>query len=255
MPSRRIPETGEPIAEVDGNPVPVRRPPHDGGHCRTTIAEVWRRWTGIPCLSGGHRTTAATAGRPSRRYGGGGRESRACPAATARRRPLPDDHRGGMAEVDGIPCLSGGHRTTAATAGRPSRRYGGGGRESRACPAATARRRPLPDDHRGGMAEVDGNPVPVRRPPHDGGHCRTTIAEVWRRWTGIEPAGRGSPVPPALKAGEPTRRSDTSAGDPTGPRSPSGRLRPPEGLVRRCRRRGAAASTWPGPRSGGCARG
>lgn len=35
--------------------------------------------------------------------------------------------------------------------------------------------------------------------------------EFWRRWTGIEPAGRGSPVPPALKAGEPTRRSDTSA--------------------------------------------
>ena len=34
---------------------------------------------------------------------------------------------------------------------------------------------------------------------------------LWRRWTGIEPAGRGSPVPPALKAGEPTRRSDTSA--------------------------------------------
>ncbi len=31
-----------------------------------------------------------------------------------------------------------------------------------------------------------------------------------RRWTGIEPAGRGSPVPPALKAGEPTRYSDTS---------------------------------------------
>ncbi len=32
----------------------------------------------------------------------------------------------------------------------------------------------------------------------------------WRRWTGIEPAGRGSPVPPALKAGEPTRYSYTS---------------------------------------------
>ena len=31
-----------------------------------------------------------------------------------------------------------------------------------------------------------------------------------RRWTGIEPAGRGSPVPPALKAGEPTRCPDTS---------------------------------------------
>ena len=40
----------------------------------------------------------------------------------------------------------------------------------------------------------------------------------WRRWTGIEPAGQGSPIPPALKAGEPTRRSDTSAEDHTGGR-------------------------------------
>jgi len=37
----------------------------------------------------------------------------------------------------------------------------------------------------------------------------------WRRWTGIEPAGRGSPVPTALKAAEPTRCSDTSAHDAT----------------------------------------
>jgi hypothetical protein len=36
-----------------------------------------------------------------------------------------------------------------------------------------------------------------------------------RRWTGIEPAGRGSPVPTALKAAEPTRCPDTSAGDIT----------------------------------------
>ena len=35
----------------------------------------------------------------------------------------------------------------------------------------------------------------------------------WRRWTGIEPTGQGSPIPPALKAGEPTRRSDTSVVD------------------------------------------
>ena len=34
----------------------------------------------------------------------------------------------------------------------------------------------------------------------------------WRRWTGIEPAGRGSPVPAALKAVGPTRCPDTSAG-------------------------------------------
>ncbi len=33
---------------------------------------------------------------------------------------------------------------------------------------------------------------------------------LWRRWTGIEPAGRGSPVPTALKAAEPTRYPDTS---------------------------------------------
>ena len=32
----------------------------------------------------------------------------------------------------------------------------------------------------------------------------------WRRWTGIEPAVVGSPRPPALKAGEPTRYPDTS---------------------------------------------
>ena len=41
-----------------------------------------------------------------------------------------------------------------------------------------------------------------------------------RRWTGIEPAGRGSPVPPALKAGRPTRRLDTSTAERRGcPRS------------------------------------
>jgi len=32
----------------------------------------------------------------------------------------------------------------------------------------------------------------------------------WRRWTGIEPAGWGSPIPTALKAAEPTRYPDTS---------------------------------------------
>jgi hypothetical protein len=40
-----------------------------------------------------------------------------------------------------------------------------------------------------------------------------------RRWTGIEPAGRGSLVPTALKAAEPTRRSDTSDPDATKPGS------------------------------------
>ena len=32
----------------------------------------------------------------------------------------------------------------------------------------------------------------------------------WRRWTGIEPARRGSPASAALKAVGPTRRPDTS---------------------------------------------
>ena len=36
---------------------------------------------------------------------------------------------------------------------------------------------------------------------------------MWRRWTGIEPAGRGSLVPTALKAAEPTRYPDTSIGE------------------------------------------
>ncbi len=39
---------------------------------------------------------------------------------------------------------------------------------------------------------------------------------TWRRWTGIEPAGRGSLVPTALKAAEPTRYPDTSAHESTG---------------------------------------
>ncbi len=36
---------------------------------------------------------------------------------------------------------------------------------------------------------------------------------MWRRWTGIEPAVVGSPRPPALKAGEPTRYPDTSGAE------------------------------------------
>gem|GEM_PF-6257886 len=36
------------------------------------------------------------------------------------------------------------------------------------------------------------------------------VEQEWRRWTGIEPATEGSPLSPALKAGEPTRYSDTS---------------------------------------------
>ncbi len=38
-------------------------------------------------------------------------------------------------------------------------------------------------------------------------------------------------------------------------RGGGGRLAPPTGRGRRCRWRGGAAWTWPGPRSGGCARG
>ena len=89
--------------------------------------------------------------------------------------------------------------TSATSSRKHGPRNSGGGRESRTSPAATARRRPLPDGE-----------------PPGGKH----VAPKQRRWTGIEPAGRGSPVPPALKAGEPTRRSDTSGGDPTGPRPP-----------------------------------
>ena len=46
-----------------------------------------------------------------------------------------------------------------------------------------------------------------------------------RRWTGIEPARRGSPVSAALKAVGPTRRPDTSEGDSTSPGSDA--LSPP----------------------------
>ena len=64
-------------------------------------------------------------------------------------------------------------------------------------------------------AATDGSSPGVARPRVTGaGRPAGRRAPVpGRRWTGIEPAGRGSPVPPALKAGEPTRRSDTSAGD------------------------------------------
>ena len=160
-----------------------RRPPRDGGRCRTTIAKLGEegdsgggresRASRRPPHDGGRcRTTIAKLGEEG--DSGGGRESRA-----SRRPP----HDGGR-------C-----RTTIAKLGEEG--DGGGGRESRAS----------------------------RRPPHDGGRCRTTIARLGergrrRRWTGIEPAGRGSPVPPALKAGEPTRRSDTSRGDPSGQRPP-----------------------------------
>ena len=41
-------------------------------------------------------------------------------------------------------------------------------------------------------------------------NSRERPGTLWRRWTGIEPAGRGSPVPAALKAVEPTRCPDTS---------------------------------------------
>ena len=44
---------------------------------------------------------------------------------------------------------------------------------------------------------------------------RLSPAVLWRRWTGIEPAGRGAPVPPALKAGDATRSPDTSGGQPS----------------------------------------
>ena len=73
-------------------------------------------------------------------------------------------------------------------------------------------------------------------------------ASSWRRWTGIEPAGRGSPVPPALKAGEPTRRSDTSSPlrDPVGQRTTiPHRARPPYGNAFTARTRPAGAFLRP----------
>ena len=59
----------------------------------------------------------------------------------------------------------------------------------------------------------------------------------WRRWTGIEPAGRGSPVPTALKAAEPTRCPDTSLGCPVlAPDEVVGRLVGDLALARRAPR-------------------
>ncbi|MDQ1376529.1 MAG: hypothetical protein QOE15_702 [Acidimicrobiaceae bacterium] len=51
------------------------------------------------------------------------------------------------------------------------------------------------------------------RPCTTGTDCATFHE---RRWTGIEPAGQGSPVPTALKAAEPTRYPDTSAAQASG---------------------------------------
>jgi hypothetical protein len=78
-----------------------------------------------------------------------------------------------------------------------------------------------------------------------------------RRWTGIEPAGQGSPVPAALKAVEPTRCPDTSTDDRSGraavtrgrgtSRRPSGvadvTLDPPAVRAARARSREASAAT------------
>src|SRR4051794_5201410 len=50
------------------------------------------------------------------------------------------------------------------------------------------------------------------------------VPPPWRRWTGIEPAGVGSPRPPALKAGEPTRYPDTSVPEVTWSLARSGSL-------------------------------
>ena len=53
---------------------------------------------------------------------------------------------------------------------------------------------------------------------------------LWRRWTGIEPAMRGSLASTALKAAEPTRYPDTSARKRTGNVDPiGGAIRQPGG--------------------------
>ena len=55
--------------------------------------------------------------------------------------------------------------------------------------------------------------MPVSPVPHSDAMHPCEPDGVWRRWTGIEPAGRGSLVPAALKAVESTRYPDTSAGE------------------------------------------
>ena len=83
---------------------------------------------------------------------------------------------------------------------------------------------------------------------------------IWRRWTGIEPAYDGSHRTPALKAGEPTRYSDTSTRESirsnTGLRATANRtanhLRlPPRSSVDRSHPANAVAAARPNePRSG-----
>ncbi len=67
----------------------------------------------------------------------------------------------------------------------------------------------------GGIHVVDVVHGADRTAPTDPVRPRDILWTCWRRWTGIEPAGRGSPVPTALKAAEPTRCSDTSVADTT----------------------------------------
>ena len=69
----------------------------------------------------------------------------------------------------------------------------------------------MPEDKVTEALRFQSEPLSLSEPLRQDGDAE------WRRWTGIEPAGRGSPVPPALKAGEPTRRSDTSARQGNGP--------------------------------------
>ncbi len=59
------------------------------------------------------------------------------------------------------------------------------------------------------VAEIGSSPHPTLGAAR--GFTARTRPTVWRRWTGIEPAERGSLVPTALKAAESTRYPDTSA--------------------------------------------
>jgi len=58
----------------------------------------------------------------------------------------------------------------------------------------------------------------------------------WRRWTGIEPAGRGSLVPTALKAAESTRYPDTSVHEARGWIDHEGAAEEPVGYARPMKR-------------------
>ncbi len=129
-------------------------------------------------------------------------------------------------------------------------------------PVASSRSR----NSRRGMeiAEVDGNPAPHPRPPHDGARCRTASRPAARtdRATAEVDGNRtrrtGIARPTRFEGGGAHQALGHLQGRPYRAAAASPRvagLRRPAGRGRRCPRRGGAASTSPAPRSGECARG